>query len=75
MAMRILFLVCSISPVFAQSLPPLDPTIQLQTCRSMQTVLLTNWEQSAAYATQFLNEIASLKKQLAEASARKDDSK
>jgi len=58
------------TPALAQQLPPLDPAVQLGVCQAQRFRFLSDSEQAQAYATQFLAEIASLKKKLAEAEAK-----
>ena len=58
------------TPALAQQLPPLDPAIQLGVCQAQRARFLSDSEQAQAYATQFLAEIADLKKRLAEAEAK-----
>lgn len=55
---------------FAIDLPPLNPAVQLGICQQQRAVFLSDSEQAQAYATQFLAEIADLKKRLAEAEAK-----
>ena len=57
-------------PVLAQQLPPLDPAVQLGVCQQQRARFLDDSEKASAYATQFLAEIADLKKRLAEAEAK-----
>ena len=54
----------------AQQLPPLDPAVQLGVCQQQRARFLDDSEKASAYATQFLAEIADLKKKLTEAEAR-----
>jgi hypothetical protein len=58
------------SSAFAQQLPPLDPVVQLGVCQQQRARFLDDSEKASAYATQFLAEIADLKKKLSEAEAR-----
>jgi hypothetical protein len=61
---------CLATPALAQQLPPLDPAIQLGVCQQQRARFLDDSEKASAYATQFLAEIADLKKKLAEAEAK-----
>jgi len=67
---RIMILICFSTSVSAQQLPPLDPAIQLGVCQAQRSRFLSDSEQAQAYATQFMAEIADLKKKLAEAEAK-----
>jgi hypothetical protein len=58
------------SAALAQQLPPLDPAVQLGVCQQQRARFLDDSEKASAYATQFLAEIADLKKKLAEAEAK-----
>jgi len=67
----LLFFILNVPSAMAQQpLPPLDPTIQLGVCQAQRSRFLSDSEQAQAYATQFLAEIADLKKRLAEAEAK-----
>ncbi|HXI41275.1 MAG TPA: hypothetical protein VNH83_14935 [Bryobacteraceae bacterium] len=68
--LRILVLLCLTTPALAQQLPPLDPAMQLGVCQAQRARFLSDSEQAQTYATQFLAEIADLKKKLAEAEAK-----
>ena len=61
---------CLATPALAQQLPPLDPAIQLGICQAQRARFLSDSEQAQAYVTQFLGEIADLKKKLAAAEAK-----
>ncbi len=65
MATAILFILCL--PLHAEQLPPLDPTVQLGICQQQRARFIDDSEKASTYATQFLTEIADLKKKLAEA--------
>ena len=65
-----IMLLCLSTPVLAQQLPPLDPAVQLGVCQAQRSRFLSDSEQAQTYATQFLAEIADLKKRLAEAEAK-----
>ena len=67
---RIMILICFSTSALAQQLPPLDPAVQLGICQAQRSRFLSDSEQAQAYATQFLAEIADLKKRLAEAEAK-----
>jgi len=67
---RIMILICFSTSALAQQLPPLDPAVQLGICQAQRSRFLSDSEQAQAYATQFLAEIADLKKKLAEAEAK-----
>ena len=68
--------ICIVTPALAQQaptsaqLPSLDPAIQLGICQQQRARFLSESEQAQTYATQFLAEIADLKKRLAEAEAK-----
>ena len=62
--------VAAFSPAAGQQLPALDPAIQLGVCQAQRSRFLSDSEQAQAYATQFMAEIADLKKKLAEAEAK-----
>lgn len=70
MMLRSLTLLCLATPALAQQLPPLDPAVQLGVCQQQRARFLSDSEQASTYATQFLAEIADLKKKLAEAEAK-----
>jgi hypothetical protein len=61
---------CLVTPALAQQLPPLDPAVQLGVCQQQRARFLDDSEKASAYATQFLAEIADLKKKLSEAEAK-----
>lgn len=67
MRTALLLLLCFSAPAAAQqSLPPLDPAIQLNVCQQQRAVFLSDSEQAQAYARQFLAEIAKLKAEIEE---------
>jgi hypothetical protein len=70
MLSRVLIFLCLATPALAQQLPPLDPAVQLGVCQQQRARFLDDSEKASAYATQFLAEIADLKKKLAEAEAK-----
>ena len=70
MLIRAAILLCLATSALAQQFPPLDTDIQLGICRAQRARFLSDSEQAQAYATQFLAEIANLKKRLAEAEAK-----
>jgi hypothetical protein len=70
MVRAIAILLCLATPALAQQLPPLDPAVQLGVCQQQRARFLDDSEKASAYATQFLAEIADLKKKLAEAEAK-----
>lgn len=63
-------LVLGCSQAFAQQLPPADPAVELGICEQQSTRFLSDSRKAQAYMTQFLAEIADLKKRLAEAEAK-----
>lgn len=70
MKLRFVLLFCLNTPAMAQQLPQLDPAVQLGVCQAQRSRFLSDSEQAQTYATQFLAEIADLKKKLAEAEAK-----
>jgi hypothetical protein len=57
-------------PAGAQQLPGLDLATQLGICQQQRAIFLSDSEKMQTYATQFLAEIADLKKKLADAEAK-----